>query len=236
MKKILALTLASVMMVSSSLCVFAADTTTSSSGQHLSPNTQALVDSINDLKNEIGSMKDDMNSGIADLTEAVKAKQPIIINVGGGGSPSGGGGSSSGGGGSSSTPASSGGNYVNFGGTMTYQGGKIEINGGKSNATFTIKAPSSSVVSSASSLANKVGGSLVSCVNTSSPGVAFSTAKVNFFVGGVQAGDNIAAYQNQGGSWVQLPVVEIRKDHVVVNMTRHGDIAFVRVPVLASIG
>jgi hypothetical protein len=101
--------------------------------------------------------------------------------------------------------------------------------------TFTITAPSSSVISSASTLAGKVGGYLVSCISTSSPGVGFKTAKVNFYVGGVQNGDNIAVYQNQNGTWVQLPVVEIRQDHVVVNMSRHGEIAFIRVPVLASI-
>ena len=119
--------------------------------------------------------------------------------------------------------------------SVTYQGGKIEINGGRSNATFTITAPSAGVITSANSLASQLGGSLVSCISTSSPGVNFKSAKVNFFVGGVATGENIAVYQNQGGSWVQLPVAEVRQDHVVVNMTRHGEIAFIRVPVLAAI-
>lgn len=212
MKKILALVIASVLMVSSTICVCAADTTTGSS----SPTTKELEEKIEKLTNEI-----------AVLEQLIRAS-----NSRGGG---GGGSSSSGGGSSSSTPTSSS-NSVSYNGTVTYQGGKIEINGGRSNATFTIGAPSSSVVSSANTLAGKVGGSLVTCISTSSPGVSFSNAKVNFFVSGVQAGENIAAYQNQNGTWVQLPVTEIRKDHVVVNMTRHGDIAFIRVPVMATIG
>ena len=216
MKKIIALALASVLFVTSSICVFAADEVSSVQ----SPTPKEIMEKLEELEKENAELR----KSISDLTKAVQAR-----NKGGGGS------SNSGGSGSSSTTPSGGSNYVNFGGNITYQGGKIEINGGRSNVTFTIKAPASGTVSSAASLAGKVGGSLVSCIETSSPGVAFSTAKVNFYVSGVQAGENIAVYQNQNGTWVQLPVVEIRKDHVVVNMSRHGSIAFIRVPVMASI-
>lgn len=218
MKRILALALTSVMIISSSVTVFAtepADTTTTEEGS-LSPTAE-----IERLTKEL-ERKDKQ---IDELIQAVKAKQTVVINGGGGGG--------------SSTPRasqpSSGGNYVNFGGTVTYQGGKIEINGGRSNITFTIKAPAGGTVTSANTLAGKVGGSLVSCIETSSPGAGFSTAKVNFFVSGVQAGENIAVYQAQNGTWVQLPVVEVRQDHVVVNMTRHGTLAFVRVPAMATV-
>ena len=212
MKKILALVLASALFVTSSICAFAQDNTTSVQ----SPTPKEIMEKLEELEKENAELR----KSIADLTKAVQAS-----NRGGGG------------GGRSSKPSAptSDGNYVNFGGTMTYQGGKIEINGNRSNVTFTIKVPASGTISSANSLAAKIGGSLVSCVDTSSPGVSFSTAKVNYFVGGVQAGENIAAYQLQGKNWVQLPVVEVRKDHVVVNMSRHGTIAFIRVPVLATI-
>ena len=210
MKKILALVLASVLFVTSSICVFAAEDTTSVQ----SPTPKEIMEKLDKLEKENEALR----KSIADLTKAVKA-------------------SNSGGGGGSSKPSapSGGGNYVNFGGTVTYQGGKIEINGGRSNVTFTIKTPSGGALTSAGKLASSVGGSLVTCIETSSPGVSFSNAKVNFYVGGVQAGENIAVYQAQGGSWVQLPVNEIRKDHVVVTMSRHGTLAFVRVPVMATI-
>ncbi len=211
MKKIIALALASVLFVTSSICVFAADEV--SSVQSRRP--KEIMEKLEEFEKENAELR----KSISDLTKAVQAS-----NRGGGG-----------GGSSKPSAPTSGGNYVNFGGTMTYQGGKIEINGGRSNVTFTIKAPAGGTITSANSLAGKVGGNLVSCIETSSPGVAFSTAKVNFFLAGVQPGDNIAVYQAQGGSWVQLPVVEIRKDHVVVNMTRHGSLAFIRVPVMASI-
>jgi hypothetical protein len=210
MKKIIALALASVLFVTSSICVFAADEVSSVQ----SPTPKEIMEKLEELEKENAELR----KSISDLTKAVQASR-------------------GGGGGGSSKPSapSSGGNYVNFGGTMTYQGGKIEINGGKSNVTFTIKAPAGGTITSANSLAGKVGGTLLSCIETSSPGVAFRTAKVNFYLAGVQPGDNIAVYQAQGGNWVQLPVVEIRTDHVVVNMSRHGSLAFVRVPVMASI-
>ncbi len=210
MKKIIALALASVLFVTSSICVFAADEVSSVQ----SPTPKEIMEKLEELEKENAELR----KSISDLTKAVQASR-------------------GGGGGGSSKPSapSSGGNYVNFGGTMTYQGGKIELNGGKSNVTFTIKAPAGGTITSANSLAGKVGGNLLSCIETSSPGVAFKTAKVNFYLAGVQPGDNIAVYQTQNGNWVQLPVVEIRQDHVVVNMTRHGSIAFIRVPVMASI-
>ena len=210
MKKIIALALASVLFVTSSICVFAADEVSSVQ----SPTPKEIMEKLEKLEKENAELR----KSVSDLTKAVQASR-------------------GGGGGGSSKPSapSSGGNYVNFGGTMTYQGGKIEINGGKSNVTFTIKAPAGGTITSANSLAGKVGGNLLSCIETSSPGVAFRTAKVNFYLAGVQPGDNIAAYQAQNGNWVQLPVVEIRQDHVVVNMSRHGSIAFIRVPVMASI-
>ncbi|RKM61358.1 hypothetical protein D6855_05560 [Butyrivibrio sp. CB08] len=213
MKKILALTLCCVMFISSSICVFAAEQTQNS--QVGSPSIDRIIEELEEMR----AQNEELSRQIAELTKAVKAR-----------------GSSGGGGNSRPTPApSSNSNYVNFGGTVTYQGGRVEINGGRSNATLTIKAPGSGVITSANTLAGKLGGSLVSCINASAPGVNFKTAKVNFYVGGVADGENIAAYQNQGGTWVQLPVAEVRQDHVVVNITRLGDIAFIRVPALASI-
>ncbi len=213
MKRIIAIALCSVMLFSSSICVCAAG-----------PSTGGSASVEKDIE-EIKRQNQELRKQIEALTELVKAKQTVVVEKK----------SSGGGGGRSSAPSSSSGNYVNFGGTVTYQGGKIEINGGRSNVTFTIKAPSSGVSTSAGTLATQLGGSLLSCISTSSPGVGFRTAKVNFYVSGVQDGDNIAVYQNQGGSWVQLPTAEIRKDHVVVNMTKHGDLAFIRVPVLAAV-
>ena len=124
---------------------------------------------------------------------------------------------------------------------MTYNGcniyacPKVVINGCKSNATFMVSGVDGGTLTSAKNQAKNVGGSLVTCIETSAPGVVFKSAQVNFYVGGVTDGDNIAVYQLQNGKWVQLSVAEIRKDQVVVNMTQHGKLAFVRVPALAKL-
>ena len=114
------------------------------------------------------------------------------------------------------------------------QGGHVQINGGKSNVTFTLSAPTSGVLSSANKYANSVGGSLLHCVTTSSPGVSFKTATVNFTVTGVYANDTIAVYQLQGKNWVQVLVSSVTDNHVVVSLTQHGPLAFVRVAAVAT--
>ena len=114
------------------------------------------------------------------------------------------------------------------------QGGHVQINGGKSNVTFTLSAPTSGVLSSANKYANSVGGTLLHCVTTSSPGVSFKTATVNFTVTGVYANDTIAVYQLQGKNWVQVMVTSITDNHVTVSLTQHGPLAFVRVAAVAT--
>lgn len=213
MKKILALVLASVIMVSTSLSAFAADETTGGS-------RSVTAEDIEKLQGEI----DQLTGQIKKLTKAVQA-----ANKGGGG----GGGTPS-----PSEPRSAilrRNNAVAYYGNTVAQGGHVEINGNKSNVTFVLTVPNSGIISSANQLAGSLGGVLINCVQTSSPGVAFSSAKCNFYCSGVNAGDNIAVYQQQKKGWVQLSVAEIRKDHVVVNMSGHGPVAFIRVPALAAV-
>ncbi len=213
MKRIIALCLCSLMLFSTPMTVLATEAPVQEEEQ--SEGSKSITaDDIEKLKDEISRLSDE----VAKLTKAVKARS------GGGG-----------GGGSSTPQPKSWDNYVDYGGNIVYQAGKIELNGSRSNVTFTIKAPGGGTYKSALSLANNLGGTLLNCINTSTPGIGFKSARVNFFCTGVTDLDNIAAYQNQDGKWVQLPVVEVRKDHVVVLMTRHGDIAFIRVPVLATI-
>lgn len=183
---------------------------------------------------------------LASLTTQVQ-KLANAINAGGGsGSGSSGSsgkskssgsyGSGGGGGGGSSSSANDfykRNNIVGYGSTIVGQGGHVEINGGKSNVTFVLTPATGGQLTAATNFSSGLGGELLNVVTTSSPGASFKTAKVNFYVSGVNAGDNIAVYQLQGSKWVQLPVVETRKDHVIVNMTRHGTVAFIRVPVLA---
>ena len=310
MKKILALTVAGILLVSSSLSVFAADETTTTGSKSITTedlmnkiedlqtklesaiqesetntseqvttlresvatlreNVVTLQEKVQTLKEEIAVLQtnEEVNAEqIAELTTKMEEYEVILegyeeqlqsstaqlallttqvqnlanaISASGskGSKSSGSSGGSGGSGGGSSSSANDfykRNNIVGYGSTIVGQGGHVEINGGKSSVTFVLTPATGGQLTSATSLAASVGGTLLNVVTTSSPGASFKTAKVNFYVSGVSVGDNIAVYQLQGSKWVQLQVSEIRKEHVIVNMSQHGTVAFIRVPVMAS--
>ena len=113
------------------------------------------------------------------------------------------------------------------------QGGHVIINGAPSNVTFFLTKPSAEAVTSAKSHAQILGGKVLNVVGTTSRVITeFGTAQVNFYAKGIKAGQLIKVYQLINGVWVELEVSEIREDHVVVNMTSHGILAFIEVPEL----
>lgn len=111
------------------------------------------------------------------------------------------------------------------------QGGHVIINGAPSNVTFFLTKPSEAAVTSAKSQAQTLGGKVLNVVGTTSQVITeFGTAQVNFYAKGIKAGQFVKVYQLINGEWVELEVSEIREDHVVVNMTSHGILAFIEVP------
>ena len=113
--------------------------------------------------------------------------------------------------------------------TPIAQGGHVIINGAPSNQTFAVLKPALANVNSAKTFAATLGGKVLSVAQVKAS-VSFNTATVNFYMPGVKAGQNIAVYQLVNGQWVALTVSEIRADHVVVNMTSLGTLAFIEVP------
>ena len=111
---------------------------------------------------------------------------------------------------------------------VLYPERKVEFDGVKSNEAFLVSSPDGDTLQDAENFATAGGGELINCAVTSSPGVDFRTAKVNFFVGGVKDNDDIRVYQLENVQWVQLTVSEVRRDHVTVVMSRNGVLAFVR--------
>ena len=237
MKKILALMMAGVVFAASSVNAFAATAATDSTVTG-SPSKEAedIKKEVEELKKLIDAQNKQMEKQATQIAQLIGAVQASMNNSRSSSTsqPSSAG----------RTPTNSGttdvrtqqlirNNAVSYGSNIVAQGGHVEINGGKSNVTFLIGSPDSGTLSSAASLATNLGGSLINCVTVSSQ-VAFRTAKVNFYITGVKIGDNIAVYQVQNGQWVQLQTAEIRQDHVVVNMSQTGTVAFMRVPVLAT--
>lgn len=109
------------------------------------------------------------------------------------------------------------------------QGGHVIINGAPSNQTFAVLKPVLAEVTSAKTQAAALGGKVLNVAKIKAS-VGFKTATVNFYTKGVKAGQNIKVYQFINGVWTELEVTEIREDHVVVNMTSLGTLAFIEVP------
>lgn len=114
--------------------------------------------------------------------------------------------------------------------TPVGQGGHVIINGAPSNVTFMVDKPDAAAVKSAKAEAALLGGKVLNVVSINSIVGKFKTARVNYYLEGIKAGQNIKVYQLVKSSWVELTVAEIREDHVVVDMTSLGTLMFVEVP------
>lgn len=107
------------------------------------------------------------------------------------------------------------------------QGGHVIINGAPSNQVFSVLKPAYANVTSAKAFAAGLGGRVLNVAQIKASVSGFNTATVNFYMKGVTAGQNIKVYQLVNGQWVELTVAEIRADHVVVDMTSLGTLAFI---------
>lgn len=110
------------------------------------------------------------------------------------------------------------------------QGGHVIINGAPSNQVFSVLKPSLDNVTSAKTFASTLGGKVLSVVRVNASITKFHTARVNFYMSGITAGQNIKVFQIVNGQWLEVEVAEIRADHVVVDMTSLGTLAFIEVP------
>ncbi len=110
------------------------------------------------------------------------------------------------------------------------QGGHVILNGAPSNQVFSVLKPAAANVSSAKTFAASLGGSVLTVARVNASVNGFQTARVNFYLKGIKAGQNIKVFQIVNGKWIELSVAEIRADHVVVDMTALGTLAFIEMP------
>ncbi|MDE6214031.1 MAG: hypothetical protein K2M70_11230 [Lachnospiraceae bacterium] len=110
------------------------------------------------------------------------------------------------------------------------QGGHVIINGAPSNQVFSLLKPALTDVSSAKTFAASLGGSVLTVTRVKASVSGFRTAQVNFYMKGIRTGQNIKVFQIVNGRWLEVDVTEIRDDHVVVEMTSLGTLAFIAMP------
>lgn len=110
------------------------------------------------------------------------------------------------------------------------QGGKIMINGVVTNMTASLAKADKATAEGAKAQAGALGGTLLNVVKVSFPGVNYHTATINFYLKGLANGTKVVVKQLVNGVWVDVEVVEVREDHVVLNLTSAGAVAFVQLP------
>lgn len=110
------------------------------------------------------------------------------------------------------------------------QGGHVIINGAPSNQVFSVLKPALANVHSAKAFASTLNGRVLNVVRINASISGFQTARVNFYMKGIRAGQNVKVFQKFGGQWLEINLVEVREDHVVVDMTALGTLAFIEMP------
>lgn len=115
--------------------------------------------------------------------------------------------------------------------TPIAQGGDVILDGQKSNVTFPVLKPELSRVYSAKDFAASLGGTVLNVVKIETH-VGFGVANVNFYVPGITGSENIHVYtySESTNTWTELNITEKRADHVVVDMTGTGVLAFIVTP------
>lgn len=112
------------------------------------------------------------------------------------------------------------------------QGGGVIVDGVATNLTFSVLKPELSRVYSAKELASSMGGCVLNVVKIKTPAeLRFNVANVNFYTPGIVAGQKVKVFRfAEDTGWTEQHVAQVRQDHVVVDMTHGGILAFIEVP------
>ena len=69
------------------------------------------------------------------------------------------------------------------------------------------------------------------CKDQDTAELRFNVANVNFYTPGIMAGQNVKVFRfAEDTGWTEFHVSQVRQDHVVVDMTAGGILAFIEVP------
>ncbi len=103
---------------------------------------------------------------------------------------------------------------------------KILINGIASTQKVIIRKINKKKAAYKAAKTNLYGGKLINYFDVFLPAEDGNTVTVNFLVPRIKGGEALSVQQFVDGAWVNIAISEIRKDHVVVDLTRSGSIRF----------
>ena len=111
------------------------------------------------------------------------------------------------------------------------QGGDVIVDGVQTDLTFNVLKANADYSGTAIKFADSLGGKVLNVVTVKTPvTLGFSVANVNFYTPGITEGQNVKVYTFSADSWTECNVTEVRDDHVVVDITSEGILAFIEVP------
>ena len=111
-----------------------------------------------------------------------------------------------------------------------YNNAIVSTPGVAKNLTATLAKVDKATAEGAKAQAGALGGTLLNVVKVGFPGANYNTATINFYLKGLANGAKVAVKQFVNGVWVDVEVVEVRADHVVLNLVNSGAVAFVQLP------
>ena len=107
------------------------------------------------------------------------------------------------------------------------QGDKILINGVATTQKVYLRKLTNKSAAFKAATADLNGGKLVNYFAAYLPATDGNTVTVNFYLPKIVGNENLKVQQFVDGAWVDLTIKELRKNHVVLDLTKSGAIRFV---------
>lgn len=101
-------------------------------------------------------------------------------------------------------------------------GSNMVTEGKTTNATCIVDKVDVGAIRYAQKKAEQIGGTMMTVVALSAPGVHLENAQVALRVEGVKAGDAVSVYRSVAGDWVAVNVVAVADDSVTIDFPEKG--------------
>ena len=107
-------------------------------------------------------------------------------------------------------------------------GSNMVTEGAETNATCIVDKVGVGAIRYAQNKAAEVGGTMLTVVELSAPGVHLENAQVALRIEGVKAGDAVTAYRSVKGEWVAVNVTAVADDSVTIDFPGKGIYTFIK--------
>lgn len=107
-------------------------------------------------------------------------------------------------------------------------GSNVFTEGKATNATCIVDKVDVGAIRYAQQKAEQTGGTMLTVVKLTAPGVNLADAQVALRIEGVKTGDHITAYRSVKGDWTAVDVTAVADDSVTIKFPQKGIYTFIR--------